>query len=306
MRFKGLDLNLLYPLRVLLEEANVSRAAQRTNMSQPAMSGALARLREYYGDDLLVQVGRKMVPTAFAEELRPLLDAFLQSAESVRSQSDNFDPTSSTRRFRISVSDYMMTILVGPLVRELSDQAPGVSLDFVPPGPQASEALEKGDLDLKIDPEEYLSSQHPAQLLLEDEHVVVGCRDNPALARPLDLAAMEELKYVAIRFGGGRQLSFAERHLPGVLSSQRIEVTTPSFSSVPGLVIGTHRVAVLQKRLVHELMSARPIAILPLPMPFPPLRMMVQYHSARVRDEGLLWLVQQLKLVADRGITLPD
>lgn len=58
MRFKGLDLNLLYPLRVLLEEANVSRAAQRTNMSQPAMSGALARLREYYGDDLLVQVGR--------------------------------------------------------------------------------------------------------------------------------------------------------------------------------------------------------------------------------------------------------
>lgn len=199
MRFKGLDLNLLYPLRVLLEEANVSRAAQRTNMSQPAMSGALARLREYYGDDLLVQVGRKMVPTAFAEELRPLLDAFLQSAESVRSQSDNFDPTSSTRRFRISVSDYMMTILVGPLVRELSDQAPGVSLDFVPPGPQASEALEKGDLDLKIDPEEYLSSQHPAQLLLEDEHVVVGCRDNPALARPLDLAAMEELKYVAIR-----------------------------------------------------------------------------------------------------------
>lgn len=298
MRFKGLDLNLLFPLRVLLEELSVSKAAQRTNMSQPAMSGALARLREYFSDDLLVQVGRKMVPTAFAEELRPVLDQFIQTAESLRSQNALFDPLTSNRRFRISVSDYMMTILIGPLVRSLSREAPGISLDFIASGPQSSEALEKGDLDLKIDPVEFQSAEHPSQLLLEDEHVVVGCRSNPALARPMDLATFVQLGHVAIRVGGGRVPSFAERHLAGVLLNHRIEVTTPSFSSVPGLVIGTARIAVLQKRLAHELRSARPIAIVPLPVDLPPLQMMVQYHSARAKDESLLWLVRQMRKIA--------
>lgn len=298
MRFKGLDLNLIFALQVLLDELSVSGAAERMNVSQPAMSAALARLRVYFKDELLVQVGRRMLPTSFAESLRPMVEELIQRADTLIASGIAFDPATTSRRFRLSASDYTMTVLIGPLLRHLSAVAPGMCLDIFPTGPQVPVLLEKGDIDLAIDPEQYVQPQHPVVLLWEDEHVVVGWRGNAAMAEPISRARLFELGQVVVRFGALPNISFAERHLSTIVSQQRIEITTPSFSSVPRLLVGTARIAVLQKRLAEAFMDALPIRAWPLPVQIPMLRMMVQYHTVRAGDPAIAWLVQQMQRVA--------
>ncbi|MDP3908637.1 LysR family transcriptional regulator [Novosphingobium sp.] len=295
MRFNGLDLNLLSALHVLLEEGGVSRAAHRMNVSQPAMSAALGRLREFFDDELLVPVGRRMVPTARAEGLRPLLTQFLGTAEEMIAASSKFEPAVASRRFRISASDYMVTVLIGPLLERLAACAPGIQLDLFPTGPEQTQGLEKGEIDLVVSPANFLSRAHPSELLLVDEHVVLGWNGNPALARPLDRAAFLALGQVVTRFGGGREKSFAEQQLGEFARLLRIEVTTTSFSSVPRLLVGTQRIAVLQKRLADAFLPTLPIVAQPVPFDLPPLTMMVQYHSARASDPGIAWLVRQMQ-----------
>lgn len=294
MRFKGLDLNLLLALRLLLEERSVSRAAERMSISQPAMSSALMRMREYFSDELLVQVGRSMVPTAYAESLRPLVVQLLEKADEVIATSSSFDPATSSRCFRISASDYMATVLIGPLIRRLAAIAPAVRIDVYPTGSEVVGGLEKGDLDLVISPEQYLSHTHPSELLMTDRHVVVGWASNPAMAQPIDRDTLFSLGHIAVRFGSAREGTFAEHQLSSLMERLRVEITTNSFSSVPGLVVGTMRIALLQKRLADVFSSVLPIRIHPMPLDIPHLREMVQFHTARASDPGIAWMVQQM------------
>lgn len=295
MRFKGLDLNLLFALQILLEERSVSRAADRLNVSQPAMSAALARMREYFGDELLVPVGRQMVPTAHAESLRPLVAQMLGKAEELISISSSFDPKSSRRRFRVSASDYMVTVLIGPLLRRLAVTAPMITLDVFPTGSEITTGLERGDIDLVVSPEQYVSPHHPAQLLLVEDHVILGWEGNPAMAQPIDHEAFFALGHVAVRIGAARETSFAEQQLAPFIEPRRIEVTTNSFSSVPGLVSGTHRIAIVQQRLAEAFIGMLPLVTRPIPFDLPLLNEMVQYHTARASDPGISWLVMEMK-----------
>lgn len=107
MRFKGLDLNLLLAFDTLLHTRSVSRAADRMHLSQAAMSSALGRLREYFGDEILIVQGKRMYPTAFAESLVPRVKECLRRVKDVISTSPTFDPGTSERTFRIVVSDYI-------------------------------------------------------------------------------------------------------------------------------------------------------------------------------------------------------
>lgn len=297
MRFKGLDLNLLFALRVLLEERSVSRAAERMNVSQPAMSSALMRMREYFSDELLVQVGRRMVPTAYAESLHPLVVQVLEKADEVIATSSGFEPSTSSRCFHVSASDYMATVLIGPLMRRLGSIAPKVRMDVYPTGSDATAGLERGNLDLIVTPAQYIAPAHPSEPLLVDRHVVVGWASNPAMAAPLDRDTFFSLGHVAVRFGNARESSFAEEQLSPLLERLPVELTTNSFSSVPGLVVGTMRIAVLQERLANAFVGLLPIRIQPVPLEIPPLREMVQFHAARAKDPGIMWIVKQMHVV---------
>jgi glyoxylase-like metal-dependent hydrolase (beta-lactamase superfamily II) len=126
MRFKGLDLNLLVALDTLVETRSVSRSAERMNLSQPAMSSALGRLRDYFKDDILVSHGKRMHPTAYAESLLPQVREALRGIEALIGTSTQFDPATSPRTFRLIASDYITAALVVPLVARLSEVAPNV------------------------------------------------------------------------------------------------------------------------------------------------------------------------------------
>src|SRR5215469_10428067 len=127
MNLAALDLNLLVALEALLEEAAVGRAANRLALSQPAMSHALNRLRDLLGDPLLVRVGARMQLTTRGEALRYPVKEVLARARDLLVSAD-FDPASSTRTFRLFISDYAADLLLPPLLRRLQTEAPGVSV----------------------------------------------------------------------------------------------------------------------------------------------------------------------------------
>ncbi len=179
MRLKGLDLNLLVALDVLLEERGVSRAAERLYVSQPAASAALGRLRDYFKDEILVLHGKRMIPTSYAEDLQPEVRRILRQVDGMISMSAEFDPLRSERVFRFMASDYITTVLLIPLASELERVAPGIRLDTRLPDDAIRVEFERGEIDAMLIPEEFMVAQHPSELIFEEPHVIVGWSENP-------------------------------------------------------------------------------------------------------------------------------
>ncbi len=301
MRFKGLDLNLVLLLDILLDERNVSRTAERLNLSQPAVSAALTRLRDFFGDPLMAVVGRRMMPTALAEELRPLVKQLLHDAEALVGTSASFDPATSQRRFTVGASDYIVAVLITPLLRHIEQVAPHIAIDVFPTGREVFTMLDRGEVDLVIGPEPYLSPLAPSELLFKERHVVLGWNGNPAMQAELTEARFFALKHIAVRIGVGQDMSFAEGHLLPYRERRHIEATTTQFSSVPWMLIGSSRIAVLQERLATAFLDYLPLRIQPLPLEMPLLIEKVQYHATRKADPGLRWFVDILKQLSDRA-----
>jgi LysR family transcriptional regulator, nod-box dependent transcriptional activator len=295
MRFKGLDLNLLLTLDVLLDERNVSRAAERLFVTQPAVSAALGRLRAYFNDPLLATHGKRMHPTAHALSLHDELKSLLQQIDSVITRSTKFDPATTDRLFRIGLSDYIITVLRGSLIPQLSKLAPGLRLDLQPPSDSLIPSLERGDLDLIVTPEIYTSKNHPAEVLLVEQHVVAGWSGNPLLQEPLTEDRFYESAFVAAELGQIMRTSFAEQHLGARGRSLRVEITASNFSIVPQLLVGTQRLAVMHKRLARAWAKFLPITWQELPFPFADMKEYIQMHSTREHDAGIRWLIQQFR-----------
>lgn len=294
MRFKGLDLNLLVAFQALLEERNVSRAAERLNLSQPAMSAALARLRDYFGDRILVAQGRRMYPTAFAETLLPQVQEALGGIETLIATSQSFDPANSQRTFRLAASDYITVSVLVPLISALARQAPGVRIDLQLPDEGSARALDAGEIDLLLTPDLFTHPNHPADLLFEERHVIVGWAENPIFRETVTEEAFYAAGHVTVAFGTHRALAFADRELERLGRPRRVEVVAPSFTTVAWLLLGTQRLALMHERLARSIEHQFAIATAPLPFEFPPMREMAQYHSARAEDDGLRWIRQEL------------
>ena len=299
MRFRGLDLNLLVAFNALVEARSVSRAAEQLNLSQPAMSAALGRLRDFFGDPILVAKGKRMYPTSYAEALFPQVREALGGIDTLIATSTSFDPATSQRTFRIATSDYIVVALLVPLIARLAEVAPGIRIETVMPGEDTVRMLDEGKLDLMIAPEDYVSRDHPAELLVEEQHVVVGWSGNRLMAKPLSEEDFYASGHVAVAIGQQRTASFADRHLALTGRTRRVEVTASSFTTVPWLIRDTMRIALMHERLVKRMAELFPIASQPVPFAFPTMREMVQYNQARAGDEGLSWLLAEVKQVSE-------
>ncbi|MBC2668841.1 LysR family transcriptional regulator [Novosphingobium piscinae] len=302
MRFKGLDLNLLVALDVLLEEANVSRAAQRLHLSQPATSAALRRLRAWFGDPLLTPHGKRLMLTSYALRLRPQLTQLLAGIDAFTSQPALFDPATAHRRFRIAMSDYLANVVLGPLTNAIAGTAPGIEIEIVTPDDSVGELLERGEIDLIIAPQEFISPRNPTRLLLEEHHVVAGWTGNPLMHAPLTPEAFAAAGHVSVRLGRITRLTYAEAQLRALGVTRREELIVPAFALVPDLLVGTMRLGIMHERLARRAARRTDITIAQLPFPFAPMREVAQFHRARSDDAGLLWLFDEL----DRIVAADD
>lgn len=301
MRLDQFDLNLLVAFNVLIEERGVTRAAARLNLTQSAMSAALKRLREAFADDILVQHGKRMVPTPGAISLAPHVAAAVLNLRGILATGMRFDPAQSRRRFRIVASDYITTVLIGPALRSLQREAPGIQIEITLPRSDILEQLDHGEIDLLISPEQFLSPDHPRELVFEERHVVVGCANNPALHGALDIDTFYRSGHVVVSVS--RDGTFIDNFLRGRTEQRRIEIICAAFTQVPWMLPGTTRLALMHERLARELAPQLSLVVREPPFPLPVMREMMQFHSARAADRGLSWLRERLlaTITLDQG-----
>jgi len=299
MRFKGLDLNLLVVFEALMETRSVTRTAERIGLTQPATSAALRRLRAYFGDDIVVAVGKRMHPTPFAEMLLPQIQESLRGVERAIATPTSFDPQTATRTFRIIASDYIMVAVLVPLSARLAACAPNIRMEIIPPGEQSIAEIEQGRADLMLTPEPYLAPWHPSEFLFEEKQMVVGWAGNPLFRKGMTEEDFFAAGHVSIAFGSSRTQAFADTHLAHMGRQRRIEITVTSFASAPWFLQGTSRLAVLHERLFHAIRDRFELSAADLPFPFPRMREMMQFHEARAGDAGLRWLREQLNGIAN-------
>lgn len=289
MRFKRLDLNLLVALDHMLTLRSISRAAEQMNMSQSAMSNALTRLRDYFDDPLLVQIGRNMEPTPRAEAMREAVRDILVRIESTIDTVPEFRPDQSTREFSILMSDYTMKVLA-PHILALADEAEAqVRFRFLPQSAEPYTLLERGEADLLIAPSPFCSADHPKDILYQDPFVCLVWKDGVHGGKPLTEEAFSAAGHVVmVPINNASSLETSQFDSLGL--SRRAEVTTFSFSLLPDLVVGTNRIATVHSRTAAMAVEALPLESHPVPVKIDPLTQAMQWHQYRDRDAGILWL----------------
>ncbi|MBP7566151.1 MAG: LysR family transcriptional regulator [Burkholderiaceae bacterium] len=298
MRYHKLDLNLLVALDALLEESSVSRAADRVFITQSAMSNALGRLRRHFGDDLIVQVGRRMVLTERAQALRAEVRAILMRIQQVTRPADSFEPGTAQRVFRVAASDYFSMVVLPPLLQYLGAQAPQVGLDVMPLGARLSDELERGDVDLLIVPRLYAVKNYPVQVLFEDPWVCVTWSRNTLPGRKLTLARFLAMEHVAKRENHPSFPPLEEWELDRQKISRKVAIRVPQYGLLPLAVIGTQRVATVQSQVAGLYRRWRlPLSIHRCPFACPPLEESMQWHPVRESDAGHAWLREAIATV---------
>ncbi len=296
MRLERFDLNLLVILDALLEERNVTKASKRVHIGQSAASGALARLREYFGDELLVPVGRRLVLTALAESLvEPVRDTLLQARAAI-ARKPGFDPQTAQRSFLICASDYATTVLLAQMVRKLAALAPHVVLDIRSPMKNVLEVFERGDIDLLVMPEPYMAPfPEPKTKLFEDTHVCMVWSGNRHIEESFTFGQYMEMGHIAVHFGDEHSLAFEEWFLPRIGKQRRIETIVDNFSILPQVLIGTHRVATLHRRQAEHFAQNFPLRLIDTPFEMPPLIEVMAWPNHREHDPAHLWLRQVIQ-----------
>lgn len=294
MRFERLDLNLLAALDVLIDERNVSAAAKRLHLSQPAVSGALNRLRDFFQDELLVQSGRQMVLTPKAQELAaPVREALMLIRTRITTPA-RFEPDTAERTFRIIASDYVFTVILSETIAEVAAIAPGVEFEILPPESRTIDMLERGEADLLITLDTNISPTYPQLPLFEDEYAVI-CWSKSRYSAGIDTGVFSAAGHAISYFGPARTQAFSEMFMEREGIMRRIEIRVPSFTMLPEAVIGTERLATLQRRYAEYWARLLPITVLPTPFEMPKLREVAQWHTMRRDDAGLTWLVDMIR-----------
>ena len=296
MRLDNFDLNLLVVFDVLMQEQSVTKAANRLNVTQSAMSASLKRLRGSFQDDILAQHGKKLIPTPFALALQPEIAEKIFQLRALIARQGRFDPRRSERHFRIAASDYVTTVLLAPLVNALLSEAPGIGFTFELPGSASQDSLANGELDLLLTPEVFVHPDHPCELVFEENHVTVSWAGNPLAETGLSEQAFTEAGHVAVSVG--RKFTFAEQWFRSEGIERRIVVRAPSFIQAPHLVPETMLLCVMHERLAKYMAERLPLRIVQTPFAIPPMREMMQFHATREADPGLSWLRERIRKAA--------
>jgi len=300
MNLASLDLNLLVTLDAVLEQRSVSRAAEQLGLSQPAVSAQLARLRRHFGDDLLARFGNQYRLTPLASQLRGRVRTAVTGVERVFAAEPDFTPANTSREFSLVMSDYGVAI-IGPLLAvELAAQAPAARLRFSPNTPYVVDnALQSmTSVDLLVMPHGFTEglSHHD---LYRDEWVCVVSGDNPDVGEHLTVELLRTLPWV-VCYHGPTASTPAARQMRMLGIEPKVQIVTENFMTVPGLVAGSPRIALLQRRLAAGTPAELGLRVLPCPFEVGPLVEAIWWHPMYDDDPEHRYLRDLLVRVADR------
>jgi DNA-binding transcriptional LysR family regulator len=296
MNLTSLDLNLLVALDALLREANVSRAAMRIGLSQPAASHALQRLREAIGDPLLVRNGARMELTPRALALRAPLSHALDQVRALFVP-DAFDAARSERQFRLMMPDLAVELLMPRLMAKVTALAPNVRIDVVPwRGSAIFHAEFARTIDLVISIGNAFKGFH-RQLLYTDSDALAVRRGHPAGAKLRKREAFLAARHVAVVIRGASE-DLIDTWLHGKGIERRIALVVPGYIEALHVTARTDLVAFVPRRLITAL--ARQLSLVTVTPPLDPgIDEQYMFHPTRAQmDPGSIWL---RRLVLETG-----
>ncbi|WP_434586502.1 LysR family transcriptional regulator [Klebsiella sp. R390] len=287
-----LDLNLLRTLDVLLSENNVTRAAQRLNLSQPSVSIQLARLREIFADPLLLPGPRGMLPTARADALRgPLRDALL-ALELAVAPADIFEPLTATQTWRIAATDYMASAIVLPALKTLRSASPSSRLAIFELQPsRLVQQAERDEVDLFFHTRDGAPQELHQRLLFSERYVLAGRAGHPALQASLDLAQFCQLDQVIVSPDGGGFSAATDTALANLGYSRRVVLSVPHFLFMLETLRSSDLVAMLPERLLRGMSG---LTVIEPPLAIAGFDMLMLWHERWHRDPAHRWLRQQI------------
>jgi DNA-binding transcriptional LysR family regulator len=306
MNIRSLDLNLLLAFESLMIEGNVTRAARRSGLSQPAMSNALARLRRTFDDALLVRTPEGMKPTPVAQSLIVSVRAALDGLRAALEEKPTFDAAISHRTFRLLANDYAEIVLLAPMIKELHAKASGITLRVDRPRslfqpPASSSLADSFDLAIGFFPDALsLETSLRSELLWQESNVCIVRADHPSIRGKLSLRQYVSAHHVAV-FYKSEGTGIIDSLLEQKGYSRRSVILVPHFASVGFMVEASDLIATVPERLALQLNKNLKLQVLPVPVSIPPFRTMMLWHERSHSDPAHTWL---RNLVAETAVRL--
>lgn len=291
------DLNLLVALDALLTERNVTRAARRLNLSQPALSAQLARLRHLFGDPLLLPAQRGLIPTQRALDLQEPLRRALEEVRGVLLAGSAFDPAAAELTVSMAASDYGQYAVLMPLAVALAREAPGVRLACrALDAANLAQQMERGDVDVALMTPQTAPERLRMRILFEERYVAVLRRNHPAADGGLDLDTYCGLQHVVVSPQGGGFAGPADDALAAHGRVRRVALSAASFLMVPELIERSDMVALIPERIARD--RADRLQVFDPPVPVPGFSIAMVWHDRANDHPAQRWLRARLLAAA--------
>lgn len=286
---QALDLGALATLDALLQEGSVTGAARRLSLSTPAVSHALAKLRERLQDPLLVRAGRKMVLTPRAQGLKARVRDAMETVGRVFVEDTPFDPARMNRAFTVSVTDYVLLVFGSALDASLRKAAPGLDLRAVPNAPDDPERLRTGETDLAVGIYGDLPPELKTKAIITDRFVCVVRAEHPTIKRRMSLEQFVRLEHIQVA-PRGRPGGYVDELLTARGLTRRVSRAVPYFQVALEMVAASDRVLTISERIAHRLGAQLGVRILEPPLPLEPFALSLVWHPRFDADPGHRWL----------------
>ena len=289
MNVQEIDLNLLRVFDAVLRDRGVTAAARRLDLTQPAVSNALARMRALFGDALFVRTSTGMDATPFARELAGPVRQALALLESALAHGPGFDPATSTRAFRFYMSDLGQIEFLPPLVERALKLAPSVRLEAVAlEVDDIAEALGAGTLDLAVGFLPGLGPPVRRQPLFRDPYVCLMRAGHPLAQKKLTRKAFLAGAHALVSYRGGHRVIEEAFERAGL--TRRIALRVPHFTVVPMVLERSDLILTLPARVARVFERRAGLKSLPVPLPIPPAEVAAHWHERFEADPGGRWL----------------
>ena len=284
---RTLDLNLLKTLDALLDERNVTRAAQRLSLTQPAVSGMLNRLRDYFDDPLFVRTPHGIVPTLRAREMAAPIKQILSDID-ILLKPAQFDPLTETLTFTVAATDYALKAVIVPFIAALRARAPGIRVRVVPVEPeQLTTQFEQGKIDLALLTPDSTPDNLHNRPLYNEEYVCLMRHDHPDAHQALTLDRFCALEHVLVSYKGENFWGVTDDALADVGRKRQIGLSVSSFLVLPDILAISEMIAVVPARLAYT--DPRMHVVSP-PLPIAGFTKSMAWHERTHRDAAHQWL----------------
>ncbi|WP_185975324.1 LysR family transcriptional regulator [Achromobacter sp. LC458] len=295
MAVKNPDLNLLLHFDALMACRNVSRAAEAMNISQPAMSAAMNRLRQLFGDPLLVREGGAWQPTLRAMELHQNFKPLLESWHRATRTREAFDPANSSRTLSLYATDYVQYTLLPKLIPRLAVDAPHFQLQIVPARPQHGlSMLDTNHVELIAG---YFPDPAPdlrTRFLYQEPAVCIVREGHPCLRKRWNLDAYLSYGHLDLAAHTRYFSTAIDRILMGQNRSRKIVATLSSYLVCPFIVEGSDLIATMPVSVARAMSGAARIVTQKVPLTLPQITVSLYWHERYQDDPAHAWLRQYL------------